>query len=133
MREMPRSFLGAGRAPATGLVDFRLARQSLLNQFRKGRLSRLDICDAQSELLRAATNVGEATSEVCPVCEDTNLVLVSYVFGPTLPPSGQCVTSKAELRRLAHRGKELACYVVEVCTECRWNHLIRQFPVTARR
>ena len=40
-----------------GQVDYRLARNAVVSEFRKGRLSRLDVCDAHPELLRAATNV----------------------------------------------------------------------------
>ena len=42
----------------------------------------------------------------------------------------------AELRRLSQGGDELACYVVEVCPGCSWNHLARSFvvpPVKQRR
>ena len=39
------------------------------------------------------------------------------------------MATDAELRRLARRGRDLACYVVEVCHECAWNHLARTFPV----
>ena len=69
----------------------------MVSEFHKGRLSRLDVCDAHPELLRAATNVGEETREDCPICEEAKVVLVSYVFGSRLPPSGTCVTSKQEL------------------------------------
>ena len=123
----------AGQAAVLpGQVDFRLARNSVLSEFRKGRLSRIDVCDAHPELIRAARNVGEATNEECPICEEAQLVHVSYAFGPHLPPSGHCVTSTAELFKLARRARELACYVVEVCPECAWNHLARSFPVGRR-
>jgi hypothetical protein len=133
MRQMPQSFMGSRPAPPVGLVDFRLARNLVVDEFRKGRRSRNDVCDAHPELIRAARNVGEATEEDCPICERSAVVLVSYVFGPRLPASGQCVTSRAELARLAKRAEELACYVVEVCPECAWNHLSRMFPVERRR
>jgi len=91
------------------------------------------VCDAHPELLRAARNVGEPTTEDCPICEETKVVLVSYAFGPRLPPSGQCVASRRELARLSGRAAELACYVVEVCPECSWNHLARTFVVGGQR
>lgn len=116
-----------------GEIDYRLARRQRISAFRKGRLGRLDVCDAHPELIRAARNVGEATAELCPICEDADLVHVSYVFGPRLPPSGRCVTTKAELRRLSQRGAELACYVVEVCPSCCWNHLARSYVVLPTR
>ena len=42
----------------TGEIDYRLARRSRINAFKKGRLSRHDVCDAHPDLVRAARNVG---------------------------------------------------------------------------
>ena len=95
-------------------------------------MSRVDVCDAQPELLRAARNVGTSTGEDCPVCEEAKVVLVSFAFGPRLPPSGRCLASDQELAKLSQRASELACYVVEVCTECSWNHLAKMFLVGGR-
>ena len=109
-----------------GIVDHRLARRMLINQVRLGRLRRDEVCDAHPELIRAATNVGTETKTVCPICEATNLRIVTYVFGHRLPPHGRCVSSAAELQRLARRdGCETTAYMVEACTECRWHHLLR--------
>jgi Family of unknown function (DUF5318) len=121
----------------SGEIDYRLARRSRINAFRKGRLSRHDVCDAHPDLVRAARNVGEPTDERCPICDEADLVHVSYVFGPRMPSSGRCVTSAAELRKVA-RGvgqakSDLACYVVEVCPVCSWNHLARVFLVAPGR
>jgi hypothetical protein len=115
-----------------GVIDYRLARNAIVSEFRKGRLSRLDVCDAHPELLRAAKNVGADTHIECPICEDATVVNVSYVFGSRLPPQGRCISSREELAKLAGRPTVLACYVVEVCPECSWNHLSRTFPVGGR-
>ena len=114
-------------SPARSTTAWPATRSS--SEFRKGRLSRLDVCDAHPELLRTATNVGQATREDCPICEETKVVLVSYVFGDRLPPGGKCVTSQQELAKLSRAARELACYVVEVCPNCSWNHLARTFMV----
>ena len=128
----PESMRGAPLAtPVGGQIDYRLARNAIVSEFRKGRLSRQDVCDAHPELLRVATNCGQATREDCPICEETKLVLISYVFGSRLPPGGKCVTTKDELRKLSRGARELACYVVEVCPTCRWNHLTRMYPAGA--
>jgi hypothetical protein len=119
-------------AQVGGGVDYRLARNSVVSEYRKGRLSRLDVCDAHPELLRAAENVGEDSREDCPICEEAKVRLVSYVFGPRLPPSGTCVTSKREMQRLTRTGRELHCYVIEVCPQCSWNHLAQAFTVGKR-
>jgi hypothetical protein len=124
-----------GRRPASGpagQIDYRLARNSVVSELKRGRLSRLDVCDAQPELLRAARNVGEPTTEDCPICEGGKVVLVSFVFGPRLPPGGRCLASDGELDKLSQRSSELACYVVEVCPGCSWNHLARMFLVGGR-
>jgi hypothetical protein len=117
------SIRGASSVP--GQIDYRLARRHTIAEFRRGRLSRLDVCDAHPELLRAARNVGSESPEICPICEDTPLVLVTFVFGSRLPSHGRCITDERELAKLARRRDELACYVVEVCTDCSWNHLAR--------
>jgi uncharacterized protein DUF5318 len=120
--------------PTAGQVNYRLARDAVVRSFQKGRLSRLDVCDAHPELVRAARGVGEATTERCPICESADVVLVSYAFGPGLPPSGRCVTGEPELRRVARSAAgDVACYVVEVCPDCRWNHLAHTYVLTGRR
>lgn len=120
-------------ADGPGEIDYRLARQSVLSEFRKGRVARHEVCDAHPELVRAARQVGDPTKITCPVCEAAKVVLVSYVFGPRLPAFGRCVTSRAELRKLAKRSGEFSCYVVEVCPECSWNHLARTFLLAPAR
>jgi len=132
MSFLPRAAT-AGSSPlkVAGNVDYRLARNVVVNEYRKGHLSRLDICDAHPELLRAAADAGEESGEDCPICEDVKLKLVSYVFGHRLPASGRCVGSKRELAKLATPGKDLACYVVEVCPNCSWNHLAQAFSLSA--
>lgn len=134
MRFEPQSLRGAQAGTALpGQVDYRLARNAVLKEFRKGRLSRLDVCDAHPELLRAARNIGAPTVDECPVCETPSLVHVSYAFGPHLPSSGQTFVDGTELARLTRRAGEVACYVVEVCPECKWNHLARTFTAGRRR
>ena len=135
----PRRARGADSGASGSLpgeIDYRLARQNLIAEFKRGRIDRQEVCDAQTELLRAARNVGEPSSRLCPICEDAHVVLVTYVFGPRMPASGRCVTTKAEMTALSRNGDELAAYVVEVCPSCKWNHLARTFLLqgtTSRR
>jgi hypothetical protein len=129
----PLGVPGASSSRSTpGEIDYRLARRQVLGAFRRGRLARNDVCDAHPELVRAARGVGQPTEEICPICEDATVVYVSYVFGSGLSAQGRCVTSRAELNRLRGRA-ELACYVVEVCPVCSWNHLARTFMVAPAR
>ena len=118
-------------SPTGGRVEYRLARNAVVSEFRKGRLSRLDVCDAHPELLRAARNVGKPSGEQCPICEEADLVDVTFVFGSRLPSGGRCVSSAAELNRLWRRKEPVVCYVIEVCAACSWNHLTRMYPAGA--
>jgi hypothetical protein len=108
------------------ITDYALARRAVLRDFRRGRLTRLDVCDAQPELLRAARHIGEPSPDDCPVCGDGDLRLVSYVYGDNLKQAnGRCIAGADELAKLGARHDEFACYDVEVCVDCRWNHLRR--------
>jgi hypothetical protein len=111
------------------VVDHRLERMALINEYRRGRLRRDQLCDAHPELIRAAKNLGAPSSVVCPICEEVNLVLVTYVFGPRLPSHGRCVATKADLAQFDGRADDLDAYVVEACVNCRWHHLLRVLPL----
>jgi len=100
----------------------------VVRDVQRGRLNRVDVCDAHPELMRAARNVGTATGEACPICEATETVQVTYVFGPHLPPGGRCPSSTTELNRLRRRNEGVLCYDVEVCPDCAWHHLTRKYP-----
>lgn len=128
----PDAVRGVPAGGFPGIVDFRLARNGIVKEFKRGRLSRLDVCDAHPELLRNAVHCGRPAPDACPICEESELVLVTYVFGTRLPPSGRCITSARELEKLDRGAAELNAYVVEVCATCSWNHLLRTFPVGRR-
>lgn len=110
-----------------GEVDYRLARQAVLNDVRSGLVAENDVCDAHPELRRAAVEYSTPTADDCPICEQDQVALVSYVFGPRLPAHGRCVNSLAELERIRKRKGTFTCYVVEVCPTCAWNHLRRAY------
>jgi hypothetical protein len=129
-----RGAVGRAGAP-TGVVDYRLQRNGVVKEFKKGRLTRLDVCDAHPELLRNARHASNPSPEICPICEtegEEGLRLVTYVFGDKLPASGRCILASKELAKLDRGRAELAAYVVEVCRTCNWHHLIRSFPVGGR-
>jgi hypothetical protein len=109
-------------------VEYRLARNAVVRDVRRGRLNTVDVCDAHPELLRAARNVGTPTGEDCPICEASPTVQVTYVFGPRLPPGGRCPATKTELNRLRRRAEPVICFDVEVCPACAWHHLTRKYP-----
>lgn len=125
------SIRGAGNGRAT--IDHRLARRMLINEYRRGRLRKDQVCDAHPELLRAAVNVGEETSVSCPICDEARLVLVTYVFGPRLPAHGRCVSDRKQMARLNRSDDDLTAYIVECCRRCAWHHLLRVVPVGGRK
>jgi hypothetical protein len=109
------------------VTDYALARRAVLRDLRRGNLTRLDVCDAHPELVRAAQYIGIPINDDCPVCGATNLRLVQYVYGDKLKgANGRAIANDAELARLRTSCDEFACYDVEVCVDCRWNHLRRQ-------
>jgi hypothetical protein len=125
---------GAAPRPSVetpGEIDYRLARQATLAAYRDGRLAAHEVCDAHPELRRAARQCGTPIPGECPVCDEPELVHVSYVFGPRLPAHGRCITAEGELARLARRRGEFSCYVVEVCAHCSWNHLARTYVLSS--
>jgi Family of unknown function (DUF5318) len=127
----PAAIRGAS-GTVTGAVDYRLRRQSVIADYRKKRLAQHEVCDAHPELVRAAQEIGEPTKVDCPICEEVKVVLVTYVFGPRLPPYGRCVTTRREFLKLDRRPEQSAAYVVEVCPSCSWNHLAQVLPVGGR-
>jgi hypothetical protein len=110
-----------------GVVDYTLAKRAVLRDFRRGLLSRLDICDAHPELIRAARNVGEEIPRHCPVCDERQLRVLAYVFADELKRDNGRVWTVDQGARLAAECRDAKCYVVEVCTDCSWNHLSEVF------
>jgi hypothetical protein len=121
-----------GDRPAAGQVDYRLARRQVLDEYRRGRLSRIDVCDAHPELVRNGRELGAPVADPCPVCDEPEMVHVTYVFGPRLPASGRCVSSPREMARYARQRAEMAAYEVEVCLACSWHHLVRAYALGGR-
>ena len=121
-------------APTPGpIVDYALARRSTLEAVRGGRLATTEVCDAHPELLRAGKNIGEEVAGPCPVCSHETLRWVRYVYGDELKHNnGRVVYPLEWLRELASAHDQFTCYVVEVCTDCSWNHLVRSY-VTGRK
>lgn len=123
-----------GASGARGaVVDHRFARRHLINEFRRGRLRMDQVCDAHPELIRAASNFGAPTQVRCPICDEQDLVLVTYVFGPRLPSFGRVVSTAAQMTALSRSSDDLTAYVVEACTGCRWHHLLRVLPIGGRK
>jgi hypothetical protein len=110
-----------------GVVDYTLAKRALLRDFRRGVLSRFEICDAHPELMRAARYLGAPATRPCPVCRSDDLRLLAYVYADGLRRNNGRAFEVEEGLKLAARERGGACYVVEVCTNCCWNHLSEAF------
>jgi hypothetical protein len=117
---------------ADARVEYRLVRNAVVRDVQRGKLEKVDVCDAHPELLRAARNVGKPTNVECPICEACDMVQVTFVFGARLPPGGRCPGTATELNRLRRREEPVICYEVEVCPECAWHHLMRKYSAGGR-
>lgn len=126
------SIVAKDAADGVGAVDYRLQRRRTLREVREGIIARNEVCDAHPELLRVARNSAPETGKKCPICEDEQLVSVTYVFGPRLPAGGKLALSRTELDRIALRSGTFASYQVEVCGGCGWNHLLRRQVLEGR-
>jgi hypothetical protein len=114
-------------------VDYSLARRSTIASLRRGRLRTTDVCDAHPELMRAAKNIGTIALEHCPVCSHDALRRVRYVYGDDLKHNnGRVVYPEGWLEELAGQHEQFTCYVVEVCVDCAWNHLLRSYLTGTR-
>src|SRR5437773_7950233 len=93
-----------------GVVDYTLAKRALLREFHSGLLSRLEICDAHPELMRAARYLGSKATRPCPVCHREELRLLAYVYGDGMDrENGRAFDLQEGLTIAAgHRG---TCYV----------------------
>jgi Family of unknown function (DUF5318) len=115
------------------VVDYSLAKRSTLAALRGGRLATTDVCDAHPELMRAGKNIGVEVAAPCPVCSHETLRWVRYVYGDDLKHnSGRVVYPVDWLNELVAKHDQFTCYVVEVCVDCSWNHLVRSY-VTGRK
>lgn len=113
---------------ARAVVDYALARRATLADLAAGRITRHEVCDAQTYLVRAARYHGQRGDDVCPVCGGTGLAQVSYTFGDCFraDANGRARHTR-ELLALADEVAEFTAYLVEVCADCRWNHLLASY------
>ena len=114
-------------------MEYGLARRSVLASLRRGSLGVAEVCDAHPELLRAASNIGEPVEDPCPVCSHESMRWVRYVYGDDLKHlNGRVVYPEGWLQELAATHEQFTCYVVEVCVDCAWNHLLRSYLTGTR-
>ena len=109
------------------VVDYVLARRSVVEHIKTDALAREQVCDADPYLLRAATHHGEQTERLCPMCKRHELVHVIYTFGDDLGYRAGSVFSSLQIVDMAREYGHFRVYVVEVCTSCHWNHLFMSY------
>ena len=113
-----------------GEVSHRMQRRAVLRAVEAGELSQRSVCDAHRELVRAGTHIGESAEEPCPVCGSDRLRHVRYVFtgrgGRGKGDGGQAIPSLKWERTLQRLG-DVKVYLVEVCIECHWHHLLESW------
>ena len=54
-------------------------------------------------------------------------MLLRYVYSDELGPYSGRIKTEAELDEMAPQYGFLDVYLVEVCPDCRWNHLLRTY------
>ncbi len=119
------------------VIDYSLARRATLAALFTGGAfgaatfaggaSATEACDADPYLLRAARFHGEPSGRRCPVCRRADLTHVTYVFGDQLGQFSGRIKATAELEPMARQYGEFRVYVVEVCLDCSWNHLVTSY------
>jgi hypothetical protein len=114
-------------ASRRSVVDYALARRATLASVFAGQTTVADVCDAHPYLLRAAKFHGESTQTRCPICRNSKLTHVTYVYGDELGPYEGRVKQGQELAEMAAEYGEFRVYVVEVCQSCGWNHLASSY------
>jgi hypothetical protein len=114
----------------TGRIDYRMQRRATLRDVEAGLRSVADVCDAHEMLVRAGGNIGTPSDDACPVCDETAVRHVTYVF------TGRAAKGKGEGGRAVPRERlateverhgDLKVFTVEVCLACRWHHLLESF------
>lgn len=105
-------------------VDYTLDKRATLLALFGGRV---DACDADPYLLKAAKFHGVRVARACPVCKKPSLVELRYTFGDQLGQYSGRIKSDKELAQMEKEFGEFRVYVVEVCRECSWNHLCASF------
>ena len=108
-------------------IDYSLARRATLVSLFRGQATTTDVCDAHPYLLRAAKHHGETTEVQCPVCRREVLTHVTYTYGDALGQYSGRIKATSELAQMETEVHEFTVYVVEVCQNCAWNHLVESY------
>lgn len=112
---------------ARDVIDYALTRRSVLVELFQGSSHYSQACDADPYLRLAAKFHGEATTRKCPVCRRKELVELRYTFGDELGQYSGRIKSIEEIKKMASVHGEFRVYIVEICLDCGWNHLVTSY------
>lgn len=110
-------------------MNYSLQRRAVLQSLLRGATSRTEVCDAHPYLLRAAKFHGEPVARACPVCRHCALALLRYAYSDELGQYSGRLRTAEEVITLAGDYGHVHVYVVEVCRDCAWNHLLASYVV----
>ncbi|AKK04235.1 hypothetical protein CEPID_12060 [Corynebacterium epidermidicanis] len=102
----------------------------MLAQWRSGAITADTVCDADFLLVTAAKFHGVPSQSPCPVCESSNLRVVLWIFGEHLGRMSGTARDLSEIEHIAQQRDGFIVHTVEVCPDCKWNHLLQ--AATAR-
>lgn len=116
-----------------GRIDYRMQRRAALRDVRAGLRSSDDARDAHPDLVRAGVHIGSPSRDACPLCDEDQLRLVTYVFDrkDARNRGGRAVPRDSLARQLERYG-DLTVYTVEVCVACHWHHLLESYLLVHR-
>ena len=110
-------------------VSYVLQRRAKLEALRRpGRaLDEDDPCDADPLLVKSALHHGVLSDQECPICASERMLVLNYVFGDQLGQFSGRIRSSEELEEMESQFGEFTVREVEVCPDCRWNHMTRAY------
>lgn len=106
------------------VVDHSLARREAILEIRRTGGFNFRSEDTDPYLLRAAASYGEITERTCPICNDNEVVELTYIYSRELGHASGRVVQPQKLSSLAPNYGFLSVHTVEVCQGCGWNHAL---------
>lgn len=103
-------------------VSHEWARRTTLRDLRQGKITLDDVCDADFLLRTASQYHGAKADRPCPIC-GAELREVKWVYGENLGRRANTARSAKEIDQLVAEAGPITVHFVEVCLECKWNHL----------
>ena len=105
------------------IVSHEWERRAVLREFRAGKKSRDELCDADFLLRAAGEHHGVDSDRPCPICESA-MRTVLWVYGDNLGRRSGSARREDEIAELIDETGPFTVHTVEVCGNCRWNYLL---------